>query len=74
VGTKIFLPTSLDVNLLKPGGFFTYRQILHSKILYGAPFALNVLYGSQNRQRLLLYISLIGFFNRGGKCLLRGTS
>ena len=32
-------------------------------------------YGSQKRQRLLLYISLTDwvFFNRGGKCLQRGT-
>jgi len=35
--------------------------------------ALSVLYGSQNRQRLLLYKSLTGFYNRGGKCLQRGT-
>ena len=38
---------------LKPGGFFTYHQVEHSKILYGARFALSVLFESQNRQRLL---------------------
>jgi hypothetical protein len=54
---KNFLPTSMDINLLKPSGFFTYRQVVHSKILHGARFALSVLYGSQNRQRLLLYTS-----------------
>jgi len=42
---------------LKPSGFFTYH---HSKIVYGARFALSVLYGSQNRQRPLLYMSLTG--------------
>ena len=46
------------VNLLKPSGFFTYHQVQISKILHGARFALTVLYGYQNRQRLLLYTSL----------------
>ena len=33
------------------------------------------MYGYQNRQRLLLYTSLTDwFYNRGGKCLLRGTN
>jgi hypothetical protein len=36
-------------------------------------FALSVLYGSQNRQRLLLCTELTAFYNRGGKCLQRGT-
>ena len=45
-------------NLLKPSGFFTFHQVSHSKILHGARFALSVLYGYQNRQRLLLYTSL----------------
>jgi hypothetical protein len=45
-------------NLLKPIGFFTYRQVEHSKILHGSRFALSVLYGYQNGQRLLLYTSL----------------
>jgi hypothetical protein len=66
------------------------------KILHGARFALCVLYGSENRQRLLRYTVLTdwffitvvesvysavragclykaGFYNRGGKCLQRGT-
>jgi hypothetical protein len=55
--------------LLKPSGFFTYHQAEH-----GACFAFSVLYGSQNRQRLFLYASLTDwFYNRGGKCLQRGT-
>jgi len=32
------------------------------KILHGARFALSVLYGSQNRQRHLLYTALTGWF------------
>ena len=31
------------IKLLKPGGFFTYHQSQHSKILHGARFALSVL-------------------------------
>ena len=50
------------INLLKPSGFFTYHHVLHSKILLGARFALSVLYGYQNRQRLLLYTSLTDWF------------
>jgi hypothetical protein len=49
-------------NLLKPSGFFTYHQVQHSKILHGARFALSVLYGSHNKQRLLLYTSLTDWF------------
>jgi len=41
----------LLLHLLKPSGFFTYRQVQYSKILHGARFALSVLYGSENRQR-----------------------
>ena len=53
------------LNLLKPIGFFTYHQIQYSEIPHGARLALSVLHGSQNRQRLLLYTSLlIGFYNR----------
>ena len=47
-----------DLNLLKPSGFFTYHQAEHSKILHGARFAVSVLYGSKNRQRLFLCTSL----------------
>jgi hypothetical protein len=49
-------------NHLKPSGFFTYHQVEHSKILHGARFVLSVLYGSQNRQRSLMYTSLTGWF------------
>ena len=50
------------INLLKPSGFCTYHQVKHSKILHGARFALSVLHGYQNRQRLLLYTALTGWF------------
>jgi hypothetical protein len=50
------------LNLLKPSGFFTYHQVLHSAVLHGVRFALSVLYGSENRQRRLLYTSLTDWF------------
>ena len=50
------------INLLNPTGFFTYHQVLLTKILHGARFALSVLYGSENRQRPLLYTSLTDWF------------
>jgi hypothetical protein len=50
------------INTLKPSGFFTYHQFKHSKILHVALFALGVLYGSQNRQRPLLYTLLTCWF------------
>jgi len=54
-------------NLLKPSGFFTYHQVLHSKIIHGAFFAFCVLCVSQNGQRLcFIHHKLIGFYNHGG--------
>ena len=52
----------LLLNLLKPSGFSKYHQVYHSKILHGARFALSVLCGYQNRQRLLLYTALTVWF------------
>ena len=49
-------------NLLKPSSFFLQHQVQHPKILHGARFALSVLYGYQNRQRLLLYTALTDWF------------
>ena len=46
------------INLLKPSSFFTYHQVELSKILHGARFALSVLYGFQNKQRLFPYTPL----------------
>ena len=50
------------VNLLKPSSSRTFHQLQHSKIPHGARFALSVLYGYQNRQRLLLYTALTDWF------------
>ena len=63
--SQVYFPvdsTVKQINLLKPSGFFTYRQVKNSEILHGARFALSVLYGSQNRQRPLLYTSLTDWF------------
>ena len=48
-------------------GYCTYHQAYHSAILYSA-HKVCFFYASQNKRRLL-----IGFYNRDGKCLLRGT-
>jgi hypothetical protein len=50
------------VYLSKPNGFLTYHQVYHSKILHGARYALSFLYGSQNRQRPLIYTLLTDWF------------
>ena len=52
-----------SLKLLKPDGstLLTTRFKI-KKILYGARFAFSVLYGFQNKQRLLLYISLTDWF------------
>jgi hypothetical protein len=52
----------VHISLLKPIGFFTYHQVKHSTNLHGSRFAFSVFYGSQNRQRLLLYTSLADRF------------
>ena len=60
--STVYTQLMKGLNLLKPSGFFTYHQVEHSKILHGARFALSVLCGYQNRQRLLLYTSLTDWF------------
>jgi len=50
------------IKVLKPSDFFTKHQVQHSKFIHGALFGLRVLYGSQNKQRLLLYTSLTDWF------------
>jgi len=60
--TGIVKPNIDVIKLSKPSGFSTYHQVKHSEILHGARFALSVLYGSQNRQRPLLYTSLTDWF------------
>jgi hypothetical protein len=62
------------LNILKPSGFFTYHQVQHSKILHGARFALSVFTDFRtNNGFCFIHHYLIGFYNRGGKCLQRGT-
>ena len=39
VGSNFLLLCDCSINLSKPIGFFTYRQVKHSKILHGARFA-----------------------------------
>ena len=50
------------INLLRPSGFYTYHPVKHSKLVHGGHFVLSVLYGSQNRQRLLLHTALTDWF------------
>ena len=52
----------ININFLTPSGYLTYHQVYFSKILHGARFAPSVLYGYENRQRLLLYTALTGCF------------
>jgi hypothetical protein len=60
-------------NLLKPAGHVRHHQFnIHQ--LYALPtLYLCVLYLSENKQRLVSQHILIGFCNRGEKCLQRGT-
>ena len=58
ITSQFSTPTDIWINILNPSGFFTYRQVENSKILHGARFALSVLCGYQNRQRLLLCTAL----------------
>jgi hypothetical protein len=57
-------------NLLKPTEYVMHQQF-NIQQLYGLPtLYLCVLYLSENKQRL---VALLGFYNRGEKCLQRGT-
>jgi ATP adenylyltransferase/5',5'''-P-1,P-4-tetraphosphate phosphorylase II len=73
-------------NLLKPSGNFTYQRVSIQKFYVVPTLLLCVLYAFQNKRHLLPYTKLtekltdafiqnkqIGFYNRGGECLLRGT-
>ena len=50
------------INLLQPTGFFKYHQVEYSKVLHGVRFALRVLCGSENKQRLFPYTTLTDWF------------
>ena len=63
----LLAPLHLDQSDFKRQPFKAYRFLyaplgLIFKILHGSRFALSVLYGSQNRRRLLLYTSLTDWF------------
>jgi hypothetical protein len=45
-----------NFNLSMPSGFFTYRQVLHWKILHCAGFVLSVLYGSEKTATFVVCI------------------
>jgi hypothetical protein len=64
------------IKLLKPTGCLTQQQVLTFNISTFCPHSVFMcfVYGSQNKQRLLLFTALTDeFYNRDGKCLLRGT-
>jgi hypothetical protein len=46
---------AIFINLLKPGGNFTYDQVNIKKFYVAPTLRLCVLYGSQNKQKLLPY-------------------
>ena len=58
---------------LKSSGHYMYRQFNIQQLHVLSTVYLCVLCGSENKQRLFPYTTLIGFCNRDGVCLLRGT-
>jgi hypothetical protein len=73
---RIFSPEK--IGQLRPGANLRFwvpeASMLTTRPPKSLQISLSVLFGSQKRQRLLLYTSLIDlFYNRGGKCLQRGT-
>jgi len=66
----------IAINLLKPRGYCMYHQFWISKILL---FSLQFIYMfrmdlRKNSEFCPIQVSVIGFYNREGKCLLRGTN
>jgi hypothetical protein len=62
------------INLLKPTVYVMHQPVQHLNKLHSLPtLYLCVLYLSENKQRLVSLHTLIGFYNREEKCLLRGT-
>ena len=64
------------INLLKPSGFFTYHKVYQKKKLYMV-LALRWVFWKDIRTDsdfCFRQHQPIGFYNRGGKCLLRGTN
>ena len=50
-----------------------YQFNIHRLYVLPTQLYLCVLCGSENKQRLFPYTALIGFDNRDGVCLMRGT-
>ena len=66
---KILPPPGFDPRTVQPvASRYTdwaipaHHRVKYSKILHGALFAFSVLYGYQNRQRLLFYASFTDWF------------
>jgi hypothetical protein len=57
-------------NLLNPTGYVTHQQVLHSIVRSVFVFCIYLI---TNSDLCHLQHKLIGFYNREGKCLLRGT-
>jgi hypothetical protein len=64
-----------SINLLKPSGNFTYHQVQHSIILHSAhiTFTYFVHISEQTAASAVNISNSVLFYNRGWKCLLRGT-
>ena len=63
------------INLLKPTGHVMHQQFNIQQLYVLSTLYLCVLYLSENKSDFChLQHKLIGFYNRDGKCLLRGTN
>ena len=63
-----------QINLLKPTGHVMHQQFNIQQLYVLPTLYLCVLYLSENKQQLVSQHKLICFYNRDGKCLLRGTN
>ena len=65
----------MSLNLLKPTGYLVHQQFNIQQLYVLPTLYLCVLYLSDNKVELCLLLhKLISFYNRDGKCLLRGTN
>ena len=66
---------SVPINLLNPTGHVMHQQFNIQQLYVLPTLYLCVLYLSENKERLVhLQHKRTGFYNRGEKCLLRGTN
>ena len=73
--SSVFGQILRSINLLKPSGFFTYHKIYNIKKFYMV-LALRLVFCADlttDSESCFIHHWLIGFYNRGGKCLQRGT-